>query len=153
LKNHPDMAQTFEKLSQKLATEMASRMNDQLNAGEWKMKFALKPASLGLVDVQLEMRDGQLSAQFNAENGLTKELIQNGSTRLKEALAELGMNNAYVSVGQDNRQSSQGGSGQSGQRQAAGDNRVTLGANGVGEEEKAATPARHSNSALLDTFV
>ena len=152
LKNHPDMAQTFEKLSQKLATELASRMNDQLNAGEWKMKFALKPASLGLVDVQLEMRDGQLSAQFHAENGLTKDLIQNGSTRLKEALAELGMNNAYVSVGQDNRQSSQGGSGQSGQRQAAGDNRVTLGANGVGKEENAATPARHSNSALLDTF-
>ena len=152
LKNHPDMAQTFEKLSQKLATEMASRMNDQLNAGEWKMKFALKPASLGLVDVQLEMRDGQLSAQFQAENGLTKDLIQNGSARLKEALAELGMNNAYVSVGQDNRQSSQGGSGQSGQRQAAGDNRVTLGANGVGEEENAATPARHSNSALFDTY-
>ncbi len=152
LKNHPDMAQTFEKLSQKLATEMASRMNDQLNAGEWKMKFALKPASLGLVDVQLEMRDGQLSAQFQAENGLTKDLIQNGSARLKEALAELGMNNAYVSVGQDNRQSSQGGSGQSGQRQAAADNRVTLGANGVGEEENAATPARHSNSALFDTY-
>jgi flagellar hook-length control protein FliK len=152
LKNHPDMAQTFEKLSQKLATEMASRMNDQLNAGEWKMKFALKPASLGLVDVQLEMRDGQLSAQFQAENGLTKDLIQNGSARLKEALAELGMNNAYVSVGQDNRQSSQGGSGQSGQRQAATDNRVTLGANGVGEEENAATPARHSNSALFDTY-
>lgn len=135
MKTHPDMAQTFEKLSQKLATELASRMNDQLNAGEWKMKFALKPASLGLVDIQLEMRDGQLSAQFHAENGLTKDLIQNGSTRLKEALAELGMNNAYVSVGQDNRQSSQGGSGQSGQRQAAGDNRVTLGANGVGEEK------------------
>ena len=152
MKTHPDMAQTFEKLSQKLATELASRMNDQLNAGEWKMKFALKPASLGLVDVQLEMRDGQLSAQFHAENGLTKDLIQNGSTRLKEALAELGMNNAYVSVGQDNRQSSQGGSGQSGQRQAAGDNRVTLGANGVGEEENAATPARHSNSALFDTY-
>ena len=152
LKTHPDMAQTFEKLSQKLATELARRMNDQLNAGEWKMKFALKPASLGLVDVQLEMRDGQLSAQFHAENGLTKDLIQNGSTRLKEALAELGMNNAYVSVGQDNRQSSQGGSGQSGQRQAAGDNRVTLGANGVAKEENAVTPARHSNSALFDTF-
>jgi flagellar hook-length control protein FliK len=152
LKNHPDMAQTFEKLSQKLATELASRMNDQLNAGEWKMKFALKPASLGLVDVQLEMRDGQLSAQFHSENGLTKDLIQNGSARLKEALAELGMNNAYVSVGQDNRQSSQGGSEQSGQRQAAADNRVTLGANGVAEEENAATSARHSNSALFDTF-
>ena len=153
LKTHPDMAQTFEKLSQKLATEMASRMNDQLNAGEWKMKFALKPASLGLVDVQLEMRDGQLHAQFDADNALTQNLIQNGSTRLKEALAELGMNNAYVSVGQDNRQSSQSGSGQSGQRKAASDNRVTLGADGAGEPVNAATPSRHSNSALLDTFV
>lgn len=153
LKTHPDMAQTFEKLSQKLATEMASRMNDQLNAGEWKMKFALKPASLGLVDVQLEMRDGQLHAQFDADNALTQNLIQNGSTRLKEALAELGMNNAYVSVGLDNRQSSQSGSGQSGQRQAASDNRVTLAADGAGEPVKAATPSRHSNSALLDTFV
>jgi flagellar hook-length control protein FliK len=153
LKTHSDMVQTFEKLSQKLATEMASRMNDQLNAGEWKMKFALKPASLGLVDVQLEMRDGQLHAQFDADNALTQNLIQNGSTRLKEALAELGMNNAYVSVGQDNRQSSQSGSGQSGQRQAASDNRVTLGADGAGETVNSATPSRHSNSALLDTFV
>jgi len=153
LKNHPDMAQTFEKLSQKLATELASRMNDQLNAGEWKMKFALKPASLGLVDVQLEMRDGQLHAQFDADNGLTQNLIQNGSTRLKEALAELGINNAYVSVGQDNRQSSQGGSGQSGQRSAASDNRVTLSANGASEPVSTAAPSRHSNSALLDTFV
>jgi flagellar hook-length control protein FliK len=153
LKTHPDMAQTFEKLSQKLATEMASRMNDQLNAGEWKMKFALKPASLGLVDVQLEMRDGKLHAQFDADNGLTQNLIQNGSARLKEALAELGMNNAYVSVGQDNRQSSQSGSGQSGQRHAASDNRVTLGANDGGETVSTATPSRHSNSALLDTFV
>jgi len=153
LKTHPDMAQTFEKLSQKLATEMASRMNDQLNAGEWKMKFALKPASLGLVDVQLEMRDGKLHAQFDADNGLTQNLIQNGSARLKEALAELGMNNAYVSVGQDNRQSSQSGSGQSGQRHAASDNRVTLVANDGGETVSTATPSRHSNSALLDTFV
>jgi hypothetical protein len=153
LKNHPDMAQTFEKLSQKLATELASRLNDQLNAGEWKMKFALKPASLGLVDVQLEMRDGQLSAQFQADNGLTQNLIQNGSTRLKEALAELGMNNAYVFVGQDNRQSSQGGSGQSASRQASPDNRVTLGNSNAGEQQDSATvTARHSNSALFDTF-
>ena len=124
LKTHPDMAQTFEKLSQKLATELASRMNDQLNAGEWKMKFALKPASLGLVDVQLEMRDGQLSAQFQAENGLTKDLIQNGSARLKEALAELGMNNAYVSVGQGPQQGQ--ASGQSGNSRKGGDNPAKL---------------------------
>jgi len=79
-------------------------------------------------------------------------LIQNGSTRLKEALAELGMNNAYVSVGQDNRQSSQGGSGQSASPQTAPDNRVTLGESNMGEQETSPVTVRHSNSTLLDTF-
>ena len=109
--NNPDMAQTYENLSQKLTTELAARMHEKLNAGEWKMKFALKPASLGLVDVQLEMRDGKLTAQFHSDTALTQDLIQNGSQRLKDALADLGMNNASVLVGQGQSQSA----GQSGQ--------------------------------------
>ena len=109
--NNPDMAQTYENLSQKLTTELAARMHEKLNAGEWKMKFALKPASLGLVDVQLEMRDGKLTAQFHSDTALTQDLIQNGSQRLKDALADLGLNNASVLVGQGQSQSA----GQSGQ--------------------------------------
>ncbi len=109
--NNPDMAQTYENLSQKLTTELAARMHEKLNAGEWKMKFALKPASLGLVDVQLEMRDGKLTAQFQSDTALTQDLIQNGSQRLKDALADLGLNNASVLVGQGQSQSA----GQSGQ--------------------------------------
>ena len=103
--NNPDMAQTYENLSQKLTTELAARMHEKLNAGEWKMKFALKPASLGLVDVQLEMRDGKLTAQFHSDTALTQDLIQNGSQRLKDALADLGLNNASVLVGQGQSQS------------------------------------------------
>ena len=109
--NNPDMAQTYENLSQKLTTELAARMHEKLNAGEWKMKFALKPASLGLVDVQLEMRDGKLTAQFQSDTALTQDLIQNGSQRLKDALADLGMGNASVLVGQGQSQTA----GQSGQ--------------------------------------
>ncbi|MFN6059261.1 MAG: flagellar hook-length control protein FliK, partial [Burkholderiales bacterium] len=74
--SQPDMAQTYDKLSQKLTTELAARMHEKLNAGEWKMKFALKPASLGLVDVQLEMRDGKLSAHFLSDTHLTQDLLQ-----------------------------------------------------------------------------
>jgi flagellar hook-length control protein FliK len=124
----PDMAQTYEKLSQKLTTELAARMHEKLNAGEWKMKFALKPASLGLVDVQLEMRDGKLSAHFQSDTHLTQDLLQNGSQRLKDALADLGMSNAYVSVaqGQTQGQNTQGQSAKSGKFTQADDNHEKL---------------------------
>ncbi len=146
----PNMAETYDKLSQKLATELAGRMHQQLNAGEWKMKFALKPASLGLVDVQLEMRDGQLTAQFNADTSLTQDLIQHGSQRLKEALSQLGMNNASVLVGQGQNQ--QQGSA-SNQRQPSDDkdNRVTL-SDGKADEQAVRARPRHSNSLQFDNY-
>lgn len=149
LVNNPDMAQTFDKLSEKLATELAGRMHEKLNAGEWKMKFALKPASLGLVDVQLEMRDGKLTAQFNADTSLTQELIQNGSQRLKEALGQLGMNNASVLVGQGQQQGQ--ASGQSGNSRQGGDNHAKLEGDSVTEALGSVRP-RHSNSLQFDTY-
>ena len=106
--NNPDLAQTYDQLSQKLTTELAARMHEKLNAGEWKMKFALKPASLGLVDVQLEMRDGKLSAHFQPDTALTQDLLQNSSQRLKDALADLGLNQTSVSVSQGQTQGQSG---------------------------------------------
>ena len=126
--DNPDMAQTYDKLSQKLTTELAARMHEKLNAGEWKMKFALKPASLGLVDVQLEMRDGKLSAHFQSDTNLTQDLLQNGSQRLKDALADLGLNNAsvFVAQGQAQGQGTQGQSAKSGKFNQDNDNREKL---------------------------
>ena len=128
LADNPDMAQTYDKLSQKLTTELAARMHEKLNAGEWKMKFALKPASLGLVDVQLEMRDGKLSAHFQSDTNLTQDLLQNGSQRLKDALADLGLNNAsvFVAQGQAQGQGTQGKSAKSGKFNQDNDNREKL---------------------------
>lgn len=94
------MAETYEKLSDKLATELAARLHQQISDGQWKMKFALKPASLGAVDIQLEMRDGKLAALFQADNPLTQDLLQNSSQRLKDALHNLGMSQTSVQVGQ-----------------------------------------------------
>jgi flagellar hook-length control protein FliK len=149
--NQPDMAQTFDKLSEKLATELAGRMHEKLNAGEWKMKFALKPASLGLVDVQLEMRDGKLTAQFNADTNLTQELIQSGSQRLKEALGQLGMNNASVLVGQGQGQQQGQASNSSNPSRQGDDNRVKL-ADESGAEPNVRTKPRHSNSLQFDNY-
>jgi flagellar hook-length control protein FliK len=116
------MAETYEKLSDKLATELAARLHQQISDGQWKMKFALKPASLGAVDIQLEMRDGKLAALFQADNPLTQDLLQNGSQRLKDALHNLGMTQTSVQVGQGQAHS-QGQSHASSDSAKFGDNR------------------------------
>ena len=103
-----NMAEHFEKLSAKLATEMAGRIHEQFSQGEWKMKFALKPASLGQVDVQLEMRDGKLAAVLQADNPMTQDLLQNGSQRLRDALSQMGLSQSSVSVGDGRSQAFQG---------------------------------------------
>ena len=118
------MADTYEKLSDKLATELAARLHQQISDGQWKMKFALKPASLGAVDIQLEMKDGKLAALFQADNPLTQDLLQNGSQRLKDALHNLGMSQTSVQVGQGQSQAhSQGQSHTSSETAKFGDNR------------------------------
>jgi flagellar hook-length control protein FliK len=110
------MTEHFEKLSAKLATEMAARVHEQFSQGEWKMKFALKPASLGQVDVQLEMRDGKLAAVFQADNPMTQDLLQNGSQRLRDALNQMGLSQSSVWVGDGRGQASQQGDRHSGAR-------------------------------------
>lgn len=103
-----NMAEHFEKLSAKLATEMAGRIHEQFSQGEWKMKFALKPASLGQVDIQLEMRDGKLAAVLQADNPMTQDLLQNGSQRLRDALSQMGLSQSSVTVGDGRSQAFQG---------------------------------------------
>lgn len=98
--NRP-MQEVYDQLSDKLSTEMAARMHEQLNSGQWKMKFGLRPAHLGGVEIQLEMKDGKLNAQLNADNPLTREMLQNSTPRLREALANLGVQTDQVTVGQN----------------------------------------------------
>ena len=65
------------------------------------MKFGLRPAHLGGVEIQLEMKDGKLIAQLNADNPMTREMLQNSTPRLREALANLGVQTDQVTVGQN----------------------------------------------------
>ena len=129
--NALDPQEAYDELNQKFTNELASRIHQQINSGEWKMKFALKPASLGHLDVQLEMRDGKLSAVFQTDNAMTQDLLSTGSQRLKEALAQLGHNNASVWVG----------SGGAGQSQSQGQGRGAF----------APQPAPHGMSAPSDS--
>ena len=107
------MAEVYDQLSDKLATEMAARMHKQLSDGQWKMKFGLRPAHLGGVEIQLEMKDGKLDAVFRAENAMTRDLLQNSTQRLRDALQNFGINAGFVQVGQNGGQSQQNASGNS----------------------------------------
>ena len=96
-----NMSEVYDQLSDKMATEMAARMHKQLSDGEWKMKFGLRPSNLGGVEIQLEMKDGKLDAVFRAENAMTRDLLQNSTQRLRDALQNFGINAGFVQVGQN----------------------------------------------------
>ena len=157
--NPLNMADTYEQLSDQLANELSKRMNDQISQGQWKMKFALKPSSLGVVDISLEMRDGKLAAVLQSDNALTQNLLQHGSQQLKDNLSVLGLNQASVQVGlgSGGGASAQGqGSANDGHNPFANNSQNASSVNDLTQASSTVADAPitgNSNNALLDTFV
>ena len=145
------MSEVYDQLSDKMATEMAARMHKQLSDGEWKMKFALRPSNLGGVEIQLEMKDGKLDAVFRADNPLTRDLLQNSSQRLKEALANFGINAGQVNVGQGGGNAQQNSSGNSNRNAQVRDNSSSQ-VSGTGSATSATSTRNKANASLLDLY-
>jgi flagellar hook-length control protein FliK len=145
------MSEVYDQLSDKMATEMAARMHKQLSDGEWKMKFALRPSNLGGVEIQLEMKDGKLDAVFRADNPLTRDLLQNSSQRLKEALGNFGINAGQVNVGHDGSNTQQNNSGNPNRNAQVRDNSSSQ-VNGTGSVSSATQTRNKANASLLDLY-
>ena len=145
------MSEVYDQLSDKLATEMAARMHKQLSDGQWKMKFGLRPAHLGGVEIQLEMKDGKLDAVFRAENAMTRDLLQNSTQRLRDALQNFGINAGFVQVGQNGGQSQQNASGNSTPHPQVRDNSGVSNNNSDTTNQVATTRGKDSSS-LLDLY-
>ena len=145
------MAEVYDQLSDKLATEMAARMHKQLSDGEWKMKFGLRPAHLGGVEIQLEMKDGKLDAVFRADNPLTRDLLQNSSQRLREALENFGIHAGLVHVGQQGGNAQQNASRNSANQPQVGDN-STLQVKGDASVDATRVASNKANASLLDLY-
>ena len=146
-----NMSEVYDQLSDKMATEMAARMHKQLSDGEWKMKFALRPSNLGGVEIQLEMKDGKLDAVFRADNPLTRDLLQNSSQRLREALGNFGINAGQVNVGQGGGNTPQNNSGGAGKQPQVRDNSTSQ-VNGTGSATNATSTRNKANASLLDLY-
>jgi flagellar hook-length control protein FliK len=146
-----NMSEVYEQLSDKMTTELAARMHKQLSDGEWKMKFGLRPANLGGVEISLEMKDGKLDAVFHADNPLTREMLQNSSQRLREALGNFGINAGQVQVGQGGGNAQQNPSRDSSKQSQVGDN-SNLQVNGSEGVSNAQSIRNKADASLLDLY-
>lgn len=127
-------AEQYERLSQRLAEALGHRLAAQIAKGDWKVEMALRPHDLGNVDIELQMKNGGLEASFSASQAATRDLLVDGLPKLKEVLAQLGMDVASVNV--NVRQNGQHGGNPTPGRQSAG-----IGAAGARRDTAAETPA------------
>jgi flagellar hook-length control protein FliK len=111
-----------DQLSQRLSQVLGQRLSAQIERGSWRVEMDLHPASMGRIEVQLEMKNGELEANFLSSNQATRELLNDSMPRLREMFEQFGMNSAYLGLGSSNQGQSDGNSpsGQS-SSQADGD--------------------------------
>ena len=101
-------AAQYQQLADKLGQAVAQRLMGQIERGQWKMEMRMQPASLGHIHIELDMRAGGLDALFSTDNNLTRELLTQGSAKLKDTLSQSGMEVASVWVNGDGSQKSGG---------------------------------------------
>lgn len=98
----------FAQLADRLGVALAQRLQQQIERGQWSLQLRLNPAELGQVDVRLDMRSSGLEAVFQADNPLTRELLNQGAGRLREGLTQSGMTVASVWVNSEGGRQSGG---------------------------------------------
>lgn len=99
-------AQQFQQLADQMGQVAARRLIAQIERGQWKMQMRMQPAALGSINVELDMHAGGLDALFSTDNAVTRELMAQGSSKLRDTLTQSGMTVASVSInGEQGRQS------------------------------------------------
>ena len=101
-------AAAYQELSQRLGEALAQRVMSQIERGNWEVRLLLKPAKLGEVEIDLALRSGALDASFRTTNPLTRDLLNDGLPRLREVLANAGMDIAGLNVGSGRSQQTGG---------------------------------------------
>lgn len=103
-------AAQYQQLADKLGEAVAQRLMGQIERGQWKMQMRMQPGSLGQINIELDMHAGGLDAVFSSDNNVTRELLAQGSAKLKDTLSQSGMEVASVWVNGDGSRKSGGNS-------------------------------------------
>jgi flagellar hook-length control protein FliK len=89
----------FEALGRRLAEAIAHRVAAQFRQGQWQIHFAMDPGDLGRIEVALKMQPDGLEAQLNPQSQTARELLAEGLPRLRDVLAQNGMDVASIQLG------------------------------------------------------
>ena len=85
-------ARPFSLPRQAIVDQVTVQITKAINSGADKINIQLKPASLGRVDVQLEVgHDGRAIAVITADNKDTLDLLQKNARDLEQALEDAGL--------------------------------------------------------------
>lgn len=89
-----DQAKMLEQVKNHLNESKFSSAN-----GTYSIKMILRPEELGRINLEMVMKDGQLSAKFKADNPATLEMLNASVEQLKEMLNEKGIKVVNVEFG------------------------------------------------------
>lgn len=106
--------ENVQNLAEKMGQAVGQRILSEIEKGQWHLKLSLRPATLGHIEVEMRMRSGELDAVFTAPQALTRELLQDGMSKLKDTLNQMGMDVASMQVG-DGQTRQRGGESTPGQ--------------------------------------
>ena len=96
---HFRRSEQYQMLSDRVAEAIGQRLSAQIAKGMWQANLQLNPNHLGKIDIRLSMRgSGTIDAEFNASQPHTQDLLLTGLPRLKEIMAESGMDLGRMDV-------------------------------------------------------
>jgi flagellar hook-length control protein FliK len=92
-------SENIQNLAEKMGQAVGQRILSEMEKGQWHLKLQLRPATLGHIEVEMRMRSGEFDAVFTAPNTTTRDLLQDGMSKLRETLSQMGMDVANIQVG------------------------------------------------------
>ena len=101
LTEHLRRAESLRGLTDKLGNMIARQIAGQIGRGRWSLEIAMHPAELGSIEIEMEMTERGLEANFRATQSVTRDLLMESMPRLKSWFEEGGIDVAYTGLTQD----------------------------------------------------
>lgn len=98
LKEEPTFVEGAKSHADMIMKQLIDQIKVNITPSVTEMEIQLHPASLGSVNIQLALKEGQLTAQLAAQNEATKEAIEGQVAQLRETLQAQGIKVEAIEV-------------------------------------------------------
>jgi flagellar hook-length control protein FliK len=107
LSSAPSMELTQPFGSEQWEQELGSRLHWMADTRVGRAELRLNPPELGPLEVSLNVSNDEVSVSFQAQHAATREAVENALPRLREMMAQSGLNLADANVSQQQSQQQQ----------------------------------------------